>query len=186
MPIMPVSTDPNQDLESLVRRAQEEGADAAAAFEMIYRRYAQNVLAFVTSRRRGRLDPDDLASETWLKVRRSLSQFQSGNFKAWLLAVARSVVFDDGRKQRDSPRQQSIEASAEPAAEPAVDDARIQYLRECLEELESDFIETLRLKIDCVPTAEIARQTGVSEATVYTRVSRGKELLEDCVRRKES
>ena len=186
MSSMSVRTDPEQELESLIRRAQREGADAVAAFEAIYFRYAQNVLAFVTTRRRGPLDPDDLASETWLKVRKSLSQFQSGNFNAWLFAVARSVVFDDGRKQRNHPQQQSLEAAGEPAVETAIESVRIQYLRECLAELESEFIQTLRLKIECVPTAEIARHTGVSEATVYTRISRGKELLEECVRRKES
>lgn len=184
---MSVSADPSeQKLQTLILRAQGEGANAISAFEEIYHHFARNILAFVTTRRRGKLDPEDLASETWLKVHRSLHQFQSGNFKAWLFSVARSVVFDDGRRQSVRPEELPLDDRDAPVADIPLEDARIEYLRECLEELESDFVLTLRMKIELHSTADIAQRTGVSEGTVYTRVLRGKEMLEDCVRRKES
>ena len=80
-----------QLISVIVRRGGSDAEMRAArfAFEMLYRRRAALLLAFLSSRVASG-DRDDLHQEIWVRVWNRLpDQFQGGNFRAWLHQIAR-------------------------------------------------------------------------------------------------
>lgn len=78
----------------------EYDAGDEKAFENLVRRHAKTVyrLAF---RINGKEAAEDVVQETFLKVWKKFSSFRrGGNFKAWLLGIARNATIDHLRKQK--------------------------------------------------------------------------------------
>jgi RNA polymerase sigma-70 factor (ECF subfamily) len=74
-----------------------------AAFDALYQAHLQPVHAYLLARTR---DPElarDLAQETFLRAWRNIAEvggLETGRQRAWLVAVARNLVIDRGRRAR--------------------------------------------------------------------------------------
>lgn len=81
--------------------------DAATA----YRTFAPAVLGYL--RGQGVPEPDDLLSEVFLQVARSLPRYRGTDdeLRRWVFAIARNRVIDDHRRRRARP---IVDASAVP------------------------------------------------------------------------
>ena len=92
--------EPDADLAEGLRRAQngeEQG------FRLLWLEYQPRVLRYVTAR--GAHAPEDVASETWLRVVRELGRFSGGidEFTPWLFTVARNQAIDAARHRARRP-----------------------------------------------------------------------------------
>ena len=79
-------------------------AGAAWAFEVLYRDLSPAVTGYL--RLHGALDPDDLASETFLAVFRGLAGFSGGEdaLRSWVFTIAHRRLVDDWRRRSRRPQ----------------------------------------------------------------------------------
>jgi RNA polymerase sigma factor (sigma-70 family) len=79
-------------------------AGAAWAFEVLYRDLSPAVTGYL--RLHGALDPDDLASETFLAVFRGLAGFSGDEdgLRSWVFTIAHRRLVDDWRRRSRRPR----------------------------------------------------------------------------------
>ena len=79
-------------------------AGAAWAFEVLYRDLSPSVTGYL--RLHGAVEPDDLASETFIGVFTGLSGFSGGEdaLRAWVFTIAHRRLVDDGRRRSRRPQ----------------------------------------------------------------------------------
>lgn len=79
-------------------------AGAGWAFEVLYRDLAPAVTGYL--RLHGALEPDDLASETFLGLFTGLSSFDGdeGALRAWVFTIAHRRLVDDWRRRSRRPQ----------------------------------------------------------------------------------
>jgi RNA polymerase sigma-70 factor (ECF subfamily) len=80
-------------------------AGAGWAFEVLYRDLAPTVTGYL--RLHGAVEPDDLASETFLGVFTGLAGFRGDEdgLRAWVFTIAHRRLVDDWRKRSRRPQQ---------------------------------------------------------------------------------
>ena len=174
--------------QELVARFQR---GETAAFRDLYSRYANSILAFLASRCPPGLSAEDLAQEVWTKVHTSLTSARNEHFRGWIFRIADHLLVDQLRRRQTRRKHGAAETpfpeDFDPKALANGADPRVELLQDCLKKLGSEFVSTiLRNKVHGETPAQIAEADGIKQATVYTRVSRGMELLSDCVRKKLS
>src|ERR687890_2791585 len=79
-------------------------AGAAWAFEVLYRDLSPSVTGYL--RLHGALEPDDLASETFIGVFTGLPGFRGdeGALRAWVFTIAHRSLVDDWRRRSRRPQ----------------------------------------------------------------------------------
>jgi RNA polymerase sigma factor (sigma-70 family) len=162
--------------------AQLLAAEHPAAFGRFYERHVGVVAAYV-GRRVGATRPDlvfDVVAETFARALERRAQYDParGPAVAWLLGIARNLVFDAARRQRvDAAARQRL---GMPVV--ALDDAQLEAvearasvdLRGALATLpEAQREAVLRRVLAEEPYPAIAADVGCSEQVVRQRVARG-------------
>jgi RNA polymerase sigma-70 factor, ECF subfamily len=84
-----------EDLERALRWAREGDGDALA---VLWRAHQASLLRYV--RGRGVDDAEDITTQVWIDVARSLKGFEGGgdDFRRWLFAIAHRRVVDERRR----------------------------------------------------------------------------------------
>lgn len=62
----------------------------------------------------------------------------------------------------------------------------VQIIKKCMASVGEPFITAFRMTIDGATAKEIGKQLGVADGTIYSRVSRAKKMIQDCVGGKKS
>ena len=189
--------------ELLVRRSQ--GGDRAA-FEQLVRQTARLVYARVYLDTADRHRTEDLVQETFLTAWRRIGQVtEPAGFRAWLLAVAKSVTTDahrrQTRKKRAGPRTESVASTSTSgdagggAAELVADDAPTpaeaaerreaqERMLRVLRELPEEYSQPLTLRyLAGADYDTIGRQLGLSNGSLRGLLNRGMAKLRDAMRR---
>lgn len=180
---------PEQSDFDEVRLWQQIVAGDVPGFERWHERYAPRLLLFLRNRCRPPVDPEDLAQLVWLRVweRRTQWNPELGQFANWLFRVASNELNSQLRRRQSRPEQAFSEGADPVAREHTGDDPRLAAFRECLAELGGKFVEILKLRLaENLEDTQIAEQLGITVATVYTRASRGRDEVRQCVERKSS
>jgi RNA polymerase sigma factor (sigma-70 family) len=172
--------DQRSDSELLMVSATEP-----AAFAVLYRRHAEDLLRYFARRT---LDPEaaaELTAETFAQAFASRTTYQDtgANGVAWIYGVARHQLgrfFRSGRVDRAARRKLGMPERELPPAdyeriEDLVDFAPIRgAVADALGGLRDDHREALRYRvIEQLAYPEVARRLGCSEANARQRVSRG-------------
>jgi RNA polymerase sigma factor (sigma-70 family) len=158
---------------------------AAWAFEVLYRDLAPAVTGYL--RLHGAVEPDDLASETFIGVFTGLSGFSGdeGALRAWVFTIAHRRLIDDWRRR--SRRPQVVDDSdllAEQFGGDVEDDVLVRVGAETVQELcgglPTDQRAVLLLRILADLTVEqVAQVMGRSEGSVKALQRRGLRALRD-------
>lgn len=152
------------------------------AFARLYDEFASRVLAYLASRCRGRLSADDVAQEAWVRVWQGRESFDGENFEGWLFAIARNSLVSEYRKKQPDLLSDNFDVAVLPEESNAEE---LAALEDCRKQVGGDFVEVLNAQIDDRETAEqIAARLGIAVNTVYSRVSRAKQQLRDCMKKK--
>lgn len=172
-------------IEATIQRAAEGDQ---AAWDIIVKTYWRKVFN-VAYRFVGTYDQaEDLAQDIFLKVFRSLGTFdRRANFQTWLISVSRNFCIDryrSGRRDREVFARE-VDASTVHAEAPGLAaDARVEQqdrivlLREALKALSPTLRSAVLLRdIHELSYQDIARQLGVAEGTVKSRINRGRAEL---------
>ena len=158
------------DLVTIIEKAK---AGDEAAMGELFRQFASPLLRYLKGRRV--IDPEDIASETWLSIIGSLSKFQGdgGDFRAWIFSTARRRVIDSARRASVRPKLEQIgeveSASApnDPSVTPGAGseaDQAVSELVDCLTDEQRDVV-LLRV-LGGFSAAEVAKIVGRSEGAI--------------------
>lgn len=87
--------------DALAVRAQ--GGDRSALAEL-YDMYVQDIYRFVSFKTRSRATAEDLTSDIFLTVVEKLKQFNpnKGSFRTWIYTIARHIIIDHYRAQKET------------------------------------------------------------------------------------
>ena len=142
----------------------------------VYRQLAPAVLGYL--RGQGAPDPEDLLSEVFLQVARSLPRYrgEEEDLRRWIFTIARNRLIDARRRQR---RRLPVSPAASPdLPAPAAADPMDEELLQALAELTPEQREVVVLRfVADLPLQEVASLTGRSEGAVKSMQHRGLDQL---------
>lgn len=163
----------------------------ADTFEVLYRREAKRMLAYLTRRCGSPELALDLVSQTFVEGFQKRRQFRGRSLEeasAWLWTIARRQLADYGR--RGQVERRVLQSVGAVVPRPLADDEyeRIEQLagmeelcdlvREHFEALPEEQREALLYRVvNGSPYDEVARKLGISEEAARARVSRGLRAL---------
>ncbi len=161
-----------------------------AAFEQLYRRYAERIYRYCFARSNSRDDAEDLTAQTFLAALEGIQRYrQRGSVAAWLFGIAWRKCNDYHRQRYRRPTlplssAASLADSAAPDLEQHAGRERLlDCVRRALHTLSPDRRDALQLRFWAgLNTAEIARVMGRRRGAVKMLVSRAvADLRERCL-----
>ena len=126
---------------------------------------------------------EDIVHDTFIKLIQNYSQLRSrsdGQLERWMMAVARNASLDVLRKEG---RETELEAQAwEPAVQ--ADQGEFEALVALIRSMPEDYRRVLELRFLAEwSLADIARELGLTEGAVKSRIFRGRKVLIDTLRK---
>jgi RNA polymerase sigma-70 factor (ECF subfamily) len=178
----------------MFRRRQPPDADA---FGTEVLRYLEPLYATALRLTRNRADAEDLVQDTVVKALRFSNRFEPGtNLRAWLSTILhntwRNRIRDTGRETVEVDSTQLEEAEVVGRGSAAIETPEQLLLRNtfdadlraALDELPETFRQAVWLRdVEEFSYAEIARTLDIPIGTVMSRISRGRRMLLDQLRR---
>lgn len=154
----------------------------------LWAEFAPPLRGFLARRVPPGVDADDLVQDVFLRVIRHAGSLRSTDRpEAWLFQIARNALRDAlrARLRRDG-RNDAIESDHDLAAEPdpAAERVAEAELAPCLTSMVNRLPEPYRTAITLttvhgISQAEAARQLGISNSGMKSRVQRGRDRLRD-------
>ncbi|MFF0815421.1 RNA polymerase sigma factor SigE [Rhodococcus sp. NPDC003318] len=131
-------------------------------------------------------DAEDLTQDTFIRVFRSLSNYQAGTFEGWLHRITTNLFLDMVRR-RNRIRMEALPEDYErvpsptPNPEQVFHDARLDPdLQAALDSLAPEFRAAVVLcDVEGLSYEEIGATLGVKLGTVRSRIHRGRQALRD-------
>ena len=159
------------------------------AFEELVNRHKMSVYRLARSITGNHDDADDAAQETFIRVHRSLSSFDTDrSFKAWIRRITFNTSLNvlRGTSNRKKPIVVSHTehvADLSPNPEQVVETRDTgSHLHEAIESLTAELRATFILRAnEEMSYREIARITGVKIGTVMSRLSRARERIQNAM-----
>jgi RNA polymerase sigma-70 factor (TIGR02952 family) len=179
------------DVWGLVRQAQEGDAEA---FGRLYDHYVTMVHRYVYHRVGDRATAEDVTSETFVRALRRIDSlsFQGRDVGAWLVTIARNIIFDHVKSSRYRLEVATADMRDADRATDGPEDAVVAHLtnREllaCVQQLGSEQQECIVLRfihgLSVSETAEImGKKDGAIKALQHRAVRRLAGLLPDGLR----
>ncbi len=166
------------EISLLVAQAQKDPVHFAA----IYDRFIEPVYSYIYSRVMDAGTAEELTASTFLSVLEAFPQYQEqGQFKAWLYAIAGSIVADhiqSNTGSRPMPPKKPADSALEPLVETPYS-REIQRLSGLVRGLDEERQELARLRyIAGLSYAEIGALLGRSEEAVKKALSRVTGVLQ--------
>jgi RNA polymerase sigma-70 factor (ECF subfamily) len=187
-PMPPGPPTDGPDVWALVRRAQEGDAEA---FGELYDHYVSTVHRYVHHRVGDRATAEDVTSETFVRALRRIDSlsFQGRDVGAWLITIARNIIFDHAKSSRYRLEVTTADMRDADTATDGPEDAVLQQLTneqlvECMRQLGSEQQECLALRflhgLSVAETAQVmGKRDGAIKALQHRAVRRLAALLPD-------
>jgi RNA polymerase sigma-70 factor (TIGR02952 family) len=187
----PPVPDDGPDVWDLVRRAQEGDAEA---FGEIYDHYVGMVHRYVYHRVGDRTTAEDVTSETFVRALRRIDSlsFQGRDVGAWLITIARNIVFDHVKSSRYRLEVTTADMRDADTFTDGPEDAVVQQLTnealvECMRKLGPEQQECLALRflhgLSVAETAQVmGKRDGAIKALQHRAVRRLAGLLPEGLR----
>jgi RNA polymerase sigma-70 factor (ECF subfamily) len=147
-------------------------------YEM-YEMYAADVYRFAYWLCGERADAEDVTSETFIRAWTSDAPIRTETLKAYLLAIARNLCFEQQRKGKRQTRLEEWHTDGRAGPEDvATAREALAQMRKHLETLPAADRDAFLLRFQHdLPYAEIARVLGVSETLAKVKVHRARLTL---------
>jgi RNA polymerase sigma-70 factor (ECF subfamily) len=172
-----------------VELVREVLAGRVDRFEILVHRYQRLVATAALRMGIAREEIDDVTSEVFFKVFRSLHRYAPQHaLSTWLYRITVNAALDRRRSRRREAKQEEIPASLADGRPSPRDRAeareRARLLRQALERVPDHYRAPLLLvHVEGLPLEEAARALDLPEGTVKSRLFRGRAILRDIIRR---
>lgn len=158
-------------------------------FEILVRRYQRLVATAALRMGTPREEVEDVSSEVFYKVYRSLGRYRPEHaLSTWLYRITVNAALDRKRALRHESRMEELSPSL-PDGRPSLeteagDKERSRLLQQALGRIPGHYRSPLVLAhIEGLPLEEIARVLDLPEGTVKSRLFRARAMLKEIVRR---
>jgi len=150
------------------------------AFVELYKRYNRRVYAYCIKMMGAKDVAEDVFQEIFVRVARKREHFKSGNFAAWLFAIARNLCLNAIRDSVSYVPIEDVQDSLQTSPPEEEYDQSFEILRAAVEQLPPDLREVLVLRVyNGFSYNEIAEITDTKLATVKVRIFRAKQKLHE-------
>ena len=165
----------------LLKRLQKKDPEALNQLTTRYQSYICAVLSNVLSGVGSSSDVDELFNDVILAAWQNACQIEVGSLKPWLGTVARNRAKSWLRTRRELPMdldELELPDTAEGLEEQVLRRELAQAVRKAVDSLKAkDRDIFLRYYFYLQSTERIARELGIAESSVRSRLSRGREVL---------
>ena len=173
------------------KNSQGQENDKKEFFNKLYRKYYRYVYKIIFSILKSDKHIDDTVQECFMKIWHSIDKLNVNDdegCKAFISVVAKNTAINRYNKDKKSTSNfikmddnvlfaTTSDKSADPA-EIIINDANVNYIYGKIKELGETYRDVMLLKYKYHHTPEeISSITGMSLKTVYTKLSRGREIL---------
>ncbi len=162
------------------------GAATMPSWDELVRQHADRVYRLAYRLSGNQHDAEDLTQETFIRVFRSVHNYQPGTFEGWLHRITTNLFLDmvrrRGRIRMEAlPEDYDRVPADEPDPEQIYHDARLDPdLQAALDSLPPEFRAAVVLcDIEGLSYEEIGATLGVKLGTVRSRIHRGRQALRD-------
>jgi len=159
---------------------------AMPSWDELVRQHADRVYRLAYRLSGNQHDAEDLTQETFIRVFRSLQNYQPGTFEGWLHRITTNLFLDmvrrRGRIRMEALPEDYDRVPAEgPTPEQIYHDSRLgPDLQAALDSLPAEFRAAVVLcDIEGLSYEEIGATLGVKLGTVRSRIHRGRQALRD-------
>ncbi len=177
----------NEDEQKLIQFSIDGDLDA---FNRLVEMYQDAVFSVTLRMIRNHATAEDVTQETFVSAFRSIRSYRGGNFRAWLLRIARNNTYDHLRKVKRRPEvsidedivtfSETVESSERGPEEWALAEELKQAITDGLGELPPDQrMAVVLVDIEGYRYEEAAEVMGVSVGTVKSRLNRARTRLRD-------
>ena len=156
------------------------------AFEELVQQYQRLVYTVCYQMTKNPQTAEDLTQETFIRVFRSVQNYQPGTFEGWLHRITTNLFLDMVRRRarirmEALPEDYDRVPSVGPTPEQIYHDARLgPDLQAALDSLPPEFRAAVVLcDIEGLSYEEIGATLGVKLGTVRSRIHRGRQALRD-------
>jgi RNA polymerase sigma-70 factor (ECF subfamily) len=164
---------------SLIQRARQ-GDHRAVSW--LYERFQPSIFRYLYYRLGERQAAEDLTSDVFLRMLRSLPQFklQEASFQAWLFQIARNLAVDHFRQAGRLETLHDTVAAPDSTAEQAERSLTHDQLRQAISRLGDDQREVVLLRfVLSLSIGDVARMLQRSEDAIKGLQRRGLQALRD-------
>ncbi len=166
-------------------------------FALLVNRHVHSVYSLAYSITGSREDAEDITSDTFLKVWKSIRKYKKEfGFKTWLLTIAKNTAYDFTRKRKDAVFSQfenkegqnylteTLLSDEITATEEFIKNEDVEIVRHALTKLSPGYREVLELRYaEEMTFEEIATVLGKPMNTVKSQTRRGlimrRKIIED-------
>ena len=176
--------------EMLIKRAKSGDEQAFAEIVKLYEKTVYNSALYISQNRE---DAFDISQEVFLKLWRALPSYRGdASLKTWIAAITKNSAIDyvrarnqksaasltlDGDEKEADIIDQSISSNPQKSLEQK---ERAEAVRKAVKALDEPIRQTLILReFHNLSYAEIADILKISEGTVKSRISRGREQVKE-------
>ena len=159
---------------------------AMPSWEELVRQHADRVYRLAYRLSGNQHDAEDLTQETFIRVFRSVRDYQPGTFEGWLHRITTNLFLDMVRRRarirmEALPEDYDRVPADQPTPEQIYHDARLgPDLQAALDSLPPEFRAAVVLcDIEGLSYEEIGATLGVKLGTVRSRIHRGRQALRD-------
>ncbi|MEB3021051.1 RNA polymerase sigma factor SigE [Mycolicibacter sp. MYC098] len=159
---------------------------AMPSWDELVRQHADRVYRLAYRLSGSQQDAEDLTQETFIRVFRSVHNYQPGTFEGWLHRITTNLFLDMVRKRgrvrmEALPEDYDRVPADEPDPEQIYHDARLDPdLQAALDSLPPEFRAAVVLcDIEGLSYEEVGATLGVKLGTVRSRIHRGRQALRD-------
>lgn len=159
---------------------------AMPSWDELVRQHADRVYRLAYRLSGSQQDAEDLTQETFIRVFRSVHNYQPGTFEGWLHRITTNLFLDMVRKRgrvrmEALPEDYDRVPADEPDPEQIYHDARLDPdLQAALDSLAPEFRAAVVLcDIEGLSYEEVGATLGVKLGTVRSRIHRGRQALRD-------
>ena len=160
------------------------------AFNELVTRYQNAVYGVALKMVRNTATAEDLTQDTFISAFRNIARFRGGNFRAWLLRIARNATYDYLRRMKRRPEtsiEENIDAfsntfrASDPEPETSALTSELgRTITEGLMTLSEDHrLSIILVDMDGYRYEEAAEVMGVSVGTVKSRLNRARGRMRD-------
>lgn len=180
------------DEEALIEAAKQGDVTAYNRLVLAHQDLVYNVVYRIMGEPQS---AEDATQEAFISAYNALNRFRGGNFKAWLLRIAKNACYDELRRRKRRPQSSLDAITAEhesftflrtPELGPEGQQQQLEMMRaieDCLQGLPDDQRVTAVLcDVEGYDYNAIAEITDVSLGTVKSRMNRARHKLRDCLR----
>ncbi len=148
------------------------------------RQYGKRLYGLCLSLCANSFEADDLYQDTWLRVMKNISQYDSNrDFEPWLTKICVNTYRNALRRIARSPLlnfKTNEEKDAMFCAVPAAENPDYSSLYEAIERLPEKYrIVVILFYFEDMDVAATARAMGIPEGTVKSRLSKARKLLKE-------